>query len=78
MMYEEEIREAVLDTLENRVSSIALCIGKFLEEGYIPNNKKEIQLNWLTILIPAYKHINSFTKEQQDNLDRIYNNVIRL
>lgn len=78
MMYEKEIREAVLDTLENRVSSIALCIGKLLEEGYIPNNKKEIQLNWLTILIPAYEHINSFTREQQDNLDRIYNNVIRL
>lgn len=78
MMYEDGIKEAVLDTLENRVSSIALCIGKLLEEGYLPNNKKEVLLSWLTILIPAYEHINSFTEEQQTKLDSIYNKVIRL
>ena len=78
MLYDEEIKEAVLGTLENRVSSIALCIGKLLEEGYLPNNKKEVLLSWLTILIPAYEHINSFTEEQQIKLDSIYNKVIRL
>ena len=78
MMYENGIKEAVLDTLENRVSSIALCIGKLLEEGYLPNNKKEVVLSWCSILIHAYENINSYTEEQQHNIDRIYNNVIRL
>ena len=78
MMYEEEIKNVILDSLQNRLSSIALCVGKLLEEGYLPNNKKQVQLSFLSILSSAYTHINSFTKEQQDKLDKLYNNIVRL
>ena len=78
MMYEEEIKNVILDTLNTRVSSISLCIGKLLEEGYLPNNKKKILLNWLTILIHAYNNIDMFSEDQQHKLDNIYNNLIRL
>ena len=78
MMYEEEIKNVILDSLQNRLSSIALCVGKLLEEGYLPNNKKQVQLSLLSILSSAYTHINSFSKEQQDKLDKLYNNIVRL
>lgn len=78
MLYETQIRDTILDTLDNRVSSIALYIGRLLEEGYIPNNKKEVLLNWLTVLTHAYMNINSFTQEQQTNLDKLYNTLITL
>ena len=78
MLYEENIKSAVLDTLENRVSGIADCIVALIEEGYIPNKVKSVILDWSSILIDAYENIDVLTKEQQDNIDRIYNTVIKL
>lgn len=78
MLYEENIKSAVLDTLENRVSGIADCIVALIEEGYIPNKVKSVILDWSSILIDAYENIDVLTKEQQNNIDRIYNTVIKL
>ena len=78
MLYEEDMREVILDTLETRVSSISLLIGRLLEEGYVPNSKKLLLLNWFTVVIHAYENINAMTREQQANIDRIYNTLIRM
>ena len=78
MLYESDLKEAVLDTLEIRVSSIADCIIALINEGYIPNKNKMTILNWSSILIDAYENIDILSKEQQDAIDRIYNTVIQL
>ena len=78
MLYEDTLKEAVVDVLENRVSAIADCIVALLDEGYIPNKNKTTILNWSCILIDAYENIDVLTKEQQDSIDRIYNKVLKL
>lgn len=78
MLYESSLKQAVLDTLEDRVSSIADCIVVLLNEGYIPNKNKVTILNWSSILIDAYENIDVLSKEQHEAIDRIYNKVIQL
>ena len=78
MLYDSTLKEAMLDVLENRISSIADCIIALLNEGYIPNKNKETIINWSSILIDAYENIDVLSKEQQDSLDRIYNKVLKL
>lgn len=78
MLYESDLKSAMLDVLENRVSGIADCIVALLDEGYNPNKNKTVIMDWGSILIAAYESIDVFSKEQQDALDRIYNKVIQL
>jgi sporulation protein YlmC with PRC-barrel domain len=78
MLYEGKLKEVMLDILENRVSGIADSINNLNEQGYIPNKNKRTILDWSIILINAYENIDIFSKEQQDNLDIIYNKVIKM
>lgn len=78
MLYEPKLKEAMLDVLENRMSSIANTIQALYTEGYIPNKKKETVLNWSIALLNAYDSIDVLSKEQQNNLDRLYNKVLTL
>ena len=78
MMYEANLKQTMLDVLENRMSGIADCIQVLFENGYIPNKNKMIILNWTPILINAYENVEVMTKEQQNKLDNIYNKIISL
>lgn len=77
-MYEPNLKETVLDVLENRISSIADCIQALLEQGYIPNNNKTTILNWSAILIDAYENIDVLSVEQHTKLDNLYNKILKL
>lgn len=78
MLYDDDLKDVMLGVLENRTSGIANCIEALFSEGYIPNQKKYDILSWSTVLIHAYENVNVLSKEQQDNLDRIYNKVLKL
>lgn len=78
MLYDSVLKEVVLDTLHDRVSSITDCILVLLDNGYIPNKNKTTILNWSSILIDAYENIDVLSKEQQDNLDILYNKILKL
>ena len=78
MLYDKKLKKAMLDVLDKRVSGIASSICKVAELGYTPNKKKLLVLSWSSILIDAYENIDVFTKEQQDNLDILYNKVLKL
>lgn len=78
MLYEPDLKDSMLDILNNRLSSIADCIAVLFEQGYIPNKNKYTILNWSSILIDAYENVDVLTKEQQDKLDIIYNKVLSL
>lgn len=78
MLYDEELKQTMLDVLEQRVSGIADSISALAEEGFIPNKNKKTILDWGTILIHAYENIDIFSEEQQRNLDNIYNKVIKM
>ena len=78
MLYEEKLRNAMLDVLENRISGIADSIQVLVNEGYIPNKIKDTILSWSSILIDAYENVDILSREQQIKLDRIYNKVLKL
>lgn len=79
MLYDnDDLKQVMLDTLHDRVSSITYCIVELLKEGYIPNKNKTTIINWSSILIDAYENIDVFSKEQQNKLDILYNKVLKL
>lgn len=78
MLYEPNLKQAMLDVLENRMSGIADCIQMLFDNGYIPNKNKVTILNWSAILIDAYENVDVLSEEQHKKLDIIYNKVLKL
>ena len=78
MSYEGNLKETMLDVLNNRMSGIANCIIVLQEEGYLPNRKKNTIFNWSIILSSAYNNINIFTEEHCKQLDELYNKLLML
>lgn len=78
MLYEPNLKQAMLDVLEERMSGIADCISVLMDNGYIPNKNKMTILNWSAILIDAYENVDVLDAEQQHNLDNLYNKVLKL
>lgn len=78
MLYEPNLKQAMLDVLEERMSGIADCISVLMDNGYIPNKNKMTILNWSAILIDAYENVDVLDTEQQHNLDNLYNKVLKL
>ena len=46
MLYDAEKKQDMLDTLNNRVSSIVDVCVSLIQEGYIPNKNKFNKLSW--------------------------------
>lgn len=78
MMYEQKLKETMLDVLENRMSGIADCIQMLLNQGYIPNKNKITIFNFCNILIHAYENVDVLSKEQHKKLDELFNKIISL
>lgn len=78
MLYNSNLKGAMLVVLKDRTTSIANCINTLLEEGYVPNKNKHTILDWSSILIDAYENVDVLSKEQQNKLDRVYNKVLKL
>lgn len=78
MMYEPYLKQVILDTLENKVSSIATCITLLVNEGYLPNKSKSNVFNACLVLIDCYENVDILTKEQQDMLDVICNKILKM
>lgn len=78
MLYDVEKKQMMLDTLENRVSSIVdVCIA-LIQEGYIPNKNKRVKLSWSAILIDAFNNIDVLSIEQHNELEELYSKVMSL
>lgn len=78
MLYKSDLKETMLDVLENRMSGIADCIQALFKQGYIPNNNKRNILSWSAILIDGYENIDVLSVEQHTKLDNLYNKVLKL
>ena len=78
MLYDNDLKDAMVDVLQNRMSAIADHIGVLLEQGYLPNKRKDTILSWSSILIHAYENIDIMSEEQQQNIDKLYNKVLNL
>ena len=78
MLYDADKKQEMLDTLNNRVSSIVDVCVSLAQEGYIPNKNKYNKLAWTTIMIDAFENIDVLSVEQHTNLEELYNKVMML
>lgn len=78
MLYNAEKKQNMLDTLNNRVSSIVDVCVALIQEGYIPNKAKQTKLSWTAIMVNAFENIDILSVEQHNKLETIYNKVIAL
>lgn len=78
MLYNVDLKNKIVDTLEDRVLTIvSVCIA-LTNEGYAPNKNKMVKLQWSSILIDAFDNINILNINQRKNIENIYNKVMAL
>ena len=78
MLYDAEKKQEMLDTLENRVSSIVDVCVALVNEGYIINKSKLNKLSWSMIMIDAFENIDVLSVEQHNKLESLYDKVMTL
>ena len=78
MLYNAEKKQNMLDTLNNRVSSIVDVCVALVNEGYNLNKSKLNKLSWITMMIDAFDNIDVLSVEQHNKLETLYNKVMTL
>lgn len=78
MLYNVENKQAMLDALNDRVSSIVDVCVALVKEGYIPNKNKFVKLSWSAIMLDAINNIDVLSSKQHDNIENLYNKVMML
>ena len=74
-MYNDVIKKNILDDLESKAMSIVNTSIALASQGYLVNKSKYIRLDWSSILLHTFENIDIFSKEQQNNIERLYNKV---
>lgn len=74
-MYDDKINKSIIDNLESKALSIVNTSVALASQGYLINKSKVIRLNWSAILLHAFENIDILNKEQQHNLETLYNKV---
>ena len=78
MLYDAEKKQDMLDTLNNRVSSIVDVCVALVEEGYIPNKNKYVKLSWSAIMIDACDNMDVLSSEQHIKIENLFSKVMML
>ena len=78
MLYDAEKKQEMLDTLENRVSSIVDVSVALVNEGYVLNKSKLNKRSWSMIMIDAFENIDVLSVEQHNKLESLYDKVMTL
>ena len=74
-MYNDVIKKNIIDDLESKAMSIVNTSIALASQGYLVNKSKYIRLDWSSLLLHAFENIDIFSKEQQNNIERLYNKV---
>ena len=74
-MYNDVIKKNILDDLESKAMNIVNTSIALASQGYLVNKSKYIRLDWSSLLLHAFENIDIFSKEQQNNIERLYNQV---
>ena len=78
MLYDVEKKQEVLDTLNDRVSSITNICIVLSSEGYIPNKSKSVKLSLCSAMIDVFNNIVFFDESYRDKFEKLYNKIISL
>lgn len=75
MTYNSEIKSLAISNLTNKILGLSNTNIVLSSQGFIVNDTKLVKLSWLNLLLNAYSNITIFTKEQQEGINRLYNNI---
>lgn len=74
-MYNDKIRNTAINDLKSKVIDIANISIALTSKGYFVNKSKYIKLDWSSVLIHAFENIDILNKEQQHNVELLYNKL---
>ena len=74
-MYNDELRNTILDDLESRAEkTVSTCIA-LASQGYLVNKSKQVRVDWTAILLHAFENIDVLNEEQKHNVELLYNKL---
>ena len=74
-MYDEAIKDIAINNLEQKAIGIVNTAIALNAQGYIVNRRKQIKLEWSSILLHAFENIDVLTPNQQQNIEVLYNKI---
>lgn len=74
-MYDEAIKNIAINNLEQKTIGIVNTTIALTAQGYIVNRRKQIKLEWSSILLHAFENIDVLTPEQQKSIEVLYNKI---
>lgn len=74
-MYNDAIRNTILDDLESKVINIVNVSITLASQGYLVNKSKYIRLDWSSLLLHAFENIDVLKPEQQHRVELLYNKI---
>lgn len=74
-MYNDKIRNTAINDLKSKVIDMANISIALTSQGYFVNKSKYIKLDWSSVLIHAFENIDILNKEQQHNVELLYNKL---
>ena len=77
-MYDDKIKNNIISDLEGKVASIVDTSIALATQGYLINKRKQIKLNWSSLLIHAFENLNVLDSEQQRKVELLYNKITTL
>lgn len=77
-MYNDNIQQSTITDLEQRRLDIVKVNVALVDQGYVVNAAKRTRLEWSSILLDAFQNIQIFSKEQQEEIERLYYNLLEL
>jgi hypothetical protein len=74
-MYDETLKDIAIRNLEQKAIGIVQTTVALAAQGYIVNRRKQIKLEWSSIILHAFENIDVLTQEQQQNIEVLYNKI---
>lgn len=74
-MYDDAIKDIAINNLEQKAIGIVNTTIALAAQGYVVNRRKQIKLEWSSILLHAYENIDVLTPEQQQSIEVLYNKI---
>lgn len=77
-MYNDELKETIIDNLERKAISIVNTAVALASQGYLVNKAKQIRLDWSSVMLHAFENIDILSREQQRKVKLLYDKLSTL
>lgn len=75
-MYNNDLKNTIIENLEQKEVTICKTVASLSAQGFVVNKSKYNKIKFCSILIHLFENINVFTKEEQKEIESMYNKFI--